>query len=111
MADELRLVRDESGVAEHVIEMRVRVDDVADGPRGRRGDGLAQRGAGRAAAAGVDHGDAALADHEADVRDVAARGILDAGVSAVMHVHAGRDFDDGERRRPARRHGAREDEE
>ncbi len=67
----LSRLRCERGVAEHVIDVHVGVDDVADRQRrvlcriaARNSRPMVDR------AAGVDHGDALLADDEADIGDV-----------------------------------------
>ena len=62
--------RPECGVAEQVVGMDVARDHEADRPCGDLPDGRVQASAGARAAAGVDHRDRLVPEHEPDVRDV-----------------------------------------
>ena len=92
MADELRMVADERGIAEHMIEMRVSIDDETDWRVGARLNLCAQGLPGGQTAAGVDDGDTILTHHEPYVGAIAARRVIDPDVSALVHEHARGDF-------------------
>ena len=88
----------ESGVAEDVIRMLMGVDDIEDGLIRLGADGGEQPLADRHAAAGVDDGHALVADHEADIGDIAQILFAHQGDFAGMDEHARRDFLDCQRR-------------
>ena len=69
MADENRMVRQEGYGAEAVVGMGMGEDHVADRQPGGRLDGGAQADAIGEAATGIDDGDGALANDEADIGD------------------------------------------
>ena len=71
MAHERRADPVESRVAEDVIRMLVGIDDIEDRLIGARADGGQQPLADRHAAPSVDDGNSLIADHEADIGDVA----------------------------------------
>jgi hypothetical protein len=105
MPDELRIVRQEGAVAVDMIRVHVGIDHPAHRPIGGCPHRRAQPIALDARAAGVDHRDAALPDHEAEVGDcpaVARRSIL---LRPVVHVGAVGDAGHRERRdRLSRQH-------
>src|SRR6185437_10132348 len=91
------LVADEDGaeacrIAENVIGMFMRVDDIENRLVGEVADGGEETPADRDAAAGVDDGDAARANHQADVGDVALVDRVGVRDGALMGVNAGRDL-------------------
>jgi hypothetical protein len=90
-ADKLGAPFCKRGIAEHMIEMHVGVDDMADGLVGELFDGGTQGAPGGERPTGVDHRHAARADDHAEIGAVAARGVIDVRHLAVMHVDAGRD--------------------
>src|SRR5262247_3955255 len=100
VADEDGVAR-EGGIAEHVVGMGVRVDDVAHRLRGHAADGGGELATLGHAAAGVDHGDRRVADDEADIGDGAGIGGRHHGGGALVDEHAGRDL--GHRQRIGRR--------
>ena len=92
VADKGRAKPVEGRVAEDVIRMLMRVDDIEDRLLGAGADGGEQPLADRHAAAGVDDGHALVADHEADIGDVAQVLFAHQGDFAGMDEHARRDF-------------------
>ena len=88
MTDDLRMIVVERRIAEHVIRMHVRVDDEAHRQGRERADRRAQRAPDDIAAAGVDYSDAARADDEAHIGNVAIVVAGDVGQLAVMNVDA-----------------------
>ncbi len=92
VADEGRATRGESGVAEDMIGMFVRVYDVDDGLMGNTTDGGEKASADFDATAGVDHRDAAITDHEGEIGDVALVETVRFGDRALMREHAGSDL-------------------
>ena len=105
MADEFGMIVGERRVAEDVIRMDMRVDDVAHRHRRNAPDRLPQRLADRKRSAGVDDRDAPGADDKAEIGNVAEIGARHLGLLPVVHVHAGRRILQREfgqfRRRPA----------
>ncbi len=100
------------GVAKDVIRVLMRVDDIEDGFVGASADGGEQPLADRHAAAGVDDGHALVADHEADIGDVAKVLLAHQGDFAGMDEHAWRDFLDWQRgQRLAARRALRPEDE
>ena len=88
MTDDLRMIVVERRIAEDVIRMHVRVDDEAHRQGRERADRRAQRAPDDIAAAGVDYSDAARADDEAHIGNVAIVVAGDVGQLAVMNVDA-----------------------
>ncbi len=92
MADESRARLNKGCIAEQVIRMLMRIDDVAD----RLGTYLPQRGEERAAldetAAGVDDGDRIVADDGAEIGDVAFVLPVHERHLALMRIDAGSDL-------------------
>jgi len=113
MSDEGRAKFLEGRVAEDVVRMFVRVDDVEDrlrGPGANRGEEPSPY---LDAAARVDDGDALIADNEADVGDIAEIVLAHERDGAGVSEHAGRDFVNGERidgLRPSRNDQERQDQ-
>lgn len=92
MSDEGHSVGDECGVAEYVIRMHVRVDDVTHRQARALRDGGAKAFSHYDAAAGVDYGDTARAHDEADIgliAHVCGRAFLD---SALVHEYTRRNL-------------------
>src|SRR3546814_5928041 len=100
----------EGAVAEAVVEVDVGGDDVADRPVGGGGDRLAQGEALLVRGAGVDHGDARLADDEADVGDGAAVVRRHFLLQAEADEDAVGDLTEGKRGRGGREDGGRSEE-
>ena len=90
MADEFRMIVDERRVAEDMIRMDMRVDDIAYRHRCDAPDRLPQRPTDCKRSAGVDDRDAPGADDKAEIGDVAEIGAGHLGLLPVMHVDAGR---------------------
>jgi hypothetical protein len=90
VADKGRAEPIERRVAEHVIRMHMRIDDIEDRLVGAGADGGKQPLANRQAAAGVDDGHSLVADHEADIGDVAQVRFAHQGDFAGMDEHARR---------------------
>ena len=90
--DECGAVGHECGVAEQVVGMHVARDHEADRPCCDLPDGRVQASAGARAAAGVDHRDRLVPEHEPDVRDVGEILRRRELVHATMHEDAGRDL-------------------
>ena len=97
VADKGRSDPVESGVAEDVIRMLMGIDDIEDGLIRLGADGGEQPLADRHAAASVDDGHALVADHKADIGDIAQVLFAHQGDFAGMDEHARRDFLDGQR--------------
>ena len=90
VADEVGSILDERRIAEDVIRMHVRIDDVAHRCRRDTRDRPPQRATHRIAAAGIDHRDATRADDEAEVRHVAGVGAGHLGLLSIVNVDARR---------------------
>ena len=98
MPDEGRPEPVEGRVAEHMIRVLMRIDDIEDGLVGVRADGGEQALPNRDAAAGVDHSHALVADHEADIGDVAQILFVHESDFARVDEYAWRDLLDRQRR-------------
>ena len=96
MADEGRSVLHEGGIAENVIGVAMRVDDVADRLVGPRANGCQQSSSLAKAATGIDHGDGILSDDETDIGNRAVVLARHLRGLAVVHEHAVRDGVDGQ---------------
>jgi hypothetical protein len=92
MADEGGALGLERGVAEHVVGMHVRVDDVLDRQLGAGADRFEQLLADARAAAGVDDGDRLVADDETGVGGIAGVARVERLVAAFVHEDAGGNF-------------------
>ena len=92
VADKCRPEPVKSGVAEDVIRMHMRIDDIEDRLVGVGADSGKQPLADRQAAAGVDDGHSLVADHEADIGDIAQVLFAHQGDFAGMDEHARRYF-------------------
>ncbi len=95
VADEGRPDPVESGVAEDVIGMLMGIDDIEDGFIRVGADGGEQPFADRHAAAGVDDRHALVADHKADIGDIAKVLFAHQGDFAGVDEDARLDFLDG----------------
>ena len=89
----------ERGIAEDVIGMFVRVDDVADGPIGDCTDGSQQRASNFDAATGIDDRNRIPPDNNAEVSDVAVVHPCGRADFAEKHQVIGGDLPDCMRRR------------
>jgi hypothetical protein len=97
MTDVLRLVGPERRVAEHMVDVHMRVDDIADRQRRVLVDRRAQLAPDAARTAGVDDRDATRADDESDVGDVIVAGRVERELFAGMHETPVANLIDGER--------------
>ena len=98
MADECHARANEGGVAENVIGMNMRIDDVANRLCCHGADRGEETGALARAAAGVDHRDGIVAYDEADVGDVAFVGLGHQIDGAGVNVDPGRNLRRRQRR-------------
>ena len=96
MADEGGALGLERDVAEDVVGMHVRVDDVLDRQLGAAADRVEQLLADARAAARVDDGDGIGADDKSRVRGVAGVARRERLVAALVHEDAGGNFVNGE---------------
>ena len=88
MTDELHVVVGKRGIAEHVIEMHMRIDDVTNRYVGGFGNCRAQGTTGFERTTGINYSDAFFPDDEADVCTVATRRIVEVRMSTAVDEHA-----------------------
>src|SRR4051794_37704763 len=96
VTDKGRSVLHESAIAEHVIGMAMRVDDVADRLAGPGANGCHQLSSLAEAATRIDHGDRILSNDEADIGDRAVVLARHLRGLAVVHEYAIRNGIDGQ---------------
>lgn len=92
MADKYRFVGYESGIAEYMIGMDMRIDDITDGQGRSLPDSSAQCLSDRESATGIDDRDTPGADDKADVRNGAAIFRRCVFMYPFMNEHAGFNF-------------------
>ena len=105
MPDELGPIFGKRGIAEDVVGMTMRIDDIAHRHGGDAPDRLSKRAAHGVRPPGIDHRDATAADDESEVGDVAQVCAAHLGLLSVVDIHAGRRVLEREFRYVRRRRG------
>jgi hypothetical protein len=67
MADKYRVVEHESGIAEHMVRMGMRIDDITDGQRRGLPDSSTERLSNGESTTGIDNRDTSCANDKTDV--------------------------------------------
>jgi hypothetical protein len=92
VADELNTFPFEGAISVDVIGVRVGIDHITDGSVGALADGASERFALGRRSTRVDHGNAGVTDHKADVGNFSPIGGVRDGMNPLMNKEARGDF-------------------
>jgi hypothetical protein len=92
VTDKYRLLGKKSRIAEYMVRMHMRIDDVKNGKRRYGAHGFQQALSNTQATAAVDDGHAFFAHDETDVANIPVIALIEVLMHAAMHINTWRSF-------------------